>query len=104
MRTTPAGWRWTTVAPIASASTTRSRSEPAGRSNTAHSSSPSTRRINQLDKPSANNRVPVDGIASIGRRMTRSWVSPSHVSGAVEGSMIEPTLGTRRSWTRGRSA
>ena len=57
-RTAPVGWRWTMVAPIASASTTRSRSEPAGRSNTAHSSSPSSRRISQLDRPSANSRVP----------------------------------------------
>ena len=39
---TPLGWRCTIVAPIDSASTTRSRSEPAGRSNTAHSSSPLT--------------------------------------------------------------
>ena len=104
MRTDPFGWRCTIVAPIVSASTTRSRSEPAGRSNTAHSSSPSTRRISQLDSPSANSREPLSGIASIGRRVTSSWVPTSHASGAVVGSMIVPTLGTRRSWTCGRSA
>ena len=64
MRTCPFGWRWTSVAPVDSASTTRSRSEPAGRSNTAHSSSPLTRRTIQLDKPSANSRAPDRGNAS----------------------------------------
>ena len=68
MRTVPLGWRWTTVAPIASASTTRSRSDPAGRSNTAHSSSPLTRRMSQLARPSANSR-------------RRSAASPRRVGG-----------------------
>ena len=104
MRTELFGWRCTIVAPIVSARTTRSRSEPAGRSNTAHSSSPSIRRISQLASPSANSRDPFSGIASIGRRVTSSWVPASQPSGSIVGSMIVPTLGTRRSWTWGRSA
>ena len=105
MRTDPLGWRCTIVAPIASASTTRSRSEPAGRSNTAHSSSPLKRRISQLARPSANRRERFSGIASIGRRVTSSPDPDSQLRPAsADGSMIVPTLGTRRSWTCGRSA
>jgi hypothetical protein len=104
MRTDPFGWRCTIVAPIASASTTRSRSDPAGRSNTAHSSSPLKRRISQLARPSANRRVRLSGIASIGRRVTSSPEPDSHCACEAVGSMMVPTLGTRRSWTCGRSA
>ena len=103
-RTVPFGWRWTTVAPIASESTTRSRSDPAGRSNTAHSSAPSAVRISQLEMPSANRRAPFSGIDSTGRSVTTRRVACSHDCGGVVGWMIAPTLGIRRSCRRGRKA
>ena len=87
-------------------STTRSRSEPpAGRSNTAHSSPPSARRISQLDRPSANRRAPAIGVAPIGSPAdvelgARRPTSPDRWS--VRRSC--PTLGMRRSCTCGRSA
>ena len=52
----PDGWRCTTTPASTSASTTRSRSDPAGRSKIAHSSGQSTHRISQLVTPSANVR------------------------------------------------
>ena len=51
------GCRCTIVASNTLASTTRSRSDPAGRSKTTHSFVPVVRRRSQLESPSANRRA-----------------------------------------------
>ena len=62
------------------------------------------RRINQLASPSANSARRSAASPRPAARVTCSCVPTSHPSGSVVGSMIAPTLGTRRSWTCGRSA
>ena len=92
------------MAPSTSASTTRSRSDPDGRSNTIHSSGPSRWRTSQLDRPSANSRIPSGSVETSGPRKISSWVPGSQVAGSVEGATTTPELTTRRSWTWGRRA
>ena len=103
-RTAPVGWRCTTVAPSTSASTTRSRSEPDGRSNTIHSSAPSRWRTSQLDSPSAKRRIPSGSVDRRGPRLISSCVPAAHPSGSVDGATTAPELTTRRSCTWGRRA
>ena len=103
-RTPPVGWRWTTTAPNAWARTPRSRSEPAGRSKTSHSSGPSERRRSQLDRPSAKRRAASRGWSPIAVWAIRRSVAGPQVAGSVRGSRTAPPLGTRRSWTTGRRA
>ena len=100
-RTAPVGWRCTTVAPSTSASTTRSRSDPDGRSNTIHSSAPSRWRTSQLDSPSANRRIPSGSVERRGPRLISSCVPAAQVSGSVVGTTTAPELTTR---ARGRGA
>jgi hypothetical protein len=106
----PVGWRCTTVAPSASASTTRSRSLPAGRSNTASSSAgtsvvPSSMpRMTQLDSPSAKRRAVAMDSCAMGLCVMVSCDASSHAAAATVGEMIAPKVGTRRSCTAGRSA
>ena len=103
MRTAPDGWRCTIVASSTSDNTTRSRSEPAGRSKTIHSAVPSLLRTNQLEMPSANRRTDSSGNV-IDLRMIDSCVRSSHVDASDDGSRIVPPLAMRRSCTGGRSA